>query len=77
MKDTSTDCCSRRRLHENVGMMPQNAYIFNRTIMENMKYARLDATDGEVHEACRKAGIHETIMARSGQYNAPMGENGE
>jgi ABC-type multidrug transport system fused ATPase/permease subunit len=58
-------------------MMPQNPYIFNSTIMNNLRYAKLDATDEEIYEACRKVGIHETIMARSGQYNAPTGENGQ
>ncbi|KAB5515647.1 hypothetical protein GE09DRAFT_1263105 [Coniochaeta sp. 2T2.1] len=51
-------------LHEHIAMMPQNPYIFNRTVAYNVKYANLEATEQEMYEACRKAGIHETIMAR-------------
>ena len=36
--------------------------MFNDTIMSNLKYARLDATDEEVFEACKAAAVHDKIM---------------
>lgn len=57
-------------------MMSQEPYIFNDTVMYNVRYPRPIATDEECHEACRKAGIHDIIMARKGGYQARTGENG-
>ncbi|KAK0702673.1 mitochondrial ATP-binding cassette sub-family B member 6 [Lasiosphaeris hirsuta] len=64
-------------LHENIAMMPQNPYIFNRTVTYNVRYTNPDATDEEMYEACRKAGIHKTIMARKDGYETSMGDNGQ
>jgi ABC-type multidrug transport system fused ATPase/permease subunit len=58
-------------------MMPQNPYIFNRTVKYNVRYTDLDATDEGMHEACRKAGIHKTIMARKYGYETLTGDNGQ
>jgi ABC-type multidrug transport system fused ATPase/permease subunit len=58
-------------------MMPQNPYIFNRTVAYNVRYSNLDATDEEMYEACRKAGIHKIIMARKDGYETWMGDNGQ
>jgi len=58
-------------------MMSQNPYIFNRTVVYNVRYTNLDATDEEMHEACRKASIHNTIMAREDGYETLMGDNGQ
>ncbi|KAJ9129929.1 hypothetical protein NKR23_g12413 [Pleurostoma richardsiae] len=63
-------------LHKHIAMMAQNPYIFNSTVAYNVKYANPDATEQEMCEACRKAGIHETIMARESGYETMLGENG-
>lgn len=65
------------RLRDHIAMMSQNPYIFNSTVLYNVKYANLGATDEEIYEACRKAGIHETIISRKGGYNTLMGEDGQ
>lgn len=43
--------------------MPQDPTLFNDTIMNNIRYSRIDASDSEVHEACKAAAIHDKIMS--------------
>ena len=50
-------------LRERIGVVPQEPMLFNDTIMNNIRYARLSATDKEVHEACRAAAIHDKIVS--------------
>lgn len=45
-----------------MGVVPQDPTLFNDTIMNNLRYARLDATDEEVYEACKAAAVHDKIM---------------
>ena len=56
--------------------MVQTPYYFNRTVLENVRYAKPGASDEEVHEACRRACIHDTIMERGDGYETNVGENG-
>lgn len=63
-------------LREHVGVVPQDPSLFNESIMENVRYARLDATDEEVIEACRAASIHEKILTFTKGYSTRVGENG-
>ncbi|KAK4619468.1 Heavy metal tolerance protein [Fulvia fulva] len=63
-------------LRDSFGMVPQDPALFNTSIMENIKYARLDATDEEVKEACRAAAIHDKIESFPDGYKAKVGERG-
>lgn len=63
-------------LRETFGMVPQDPALFNITIMENVRYARLDATDEEVKEACRAAAIHDKIESFPDEYASTVGERG-
>ena len=63
-------------LREHIGVVPQDPSLFNESIMENVRYARLGATDEEVMEACRAASIHEKILTFSKGYSTRVGENG-
>lgn len=63
-------------LREQIGVVPQDPSLFNESIMENVRYARLDATDEEVMEACRAASIHDKILTFSKGYSTRVGENG-
>jgi len=56
--------------------MQQSPFIFNNTVMYNVRYGNPNATDEECHQACRRAGLHDTIMARDDGYEANTGENG-
>lgn len=50
-------------LRECIGIVPQNAILFDDTIMNNVRYGRITASDEEVFEACRAASIHDKIMS--------------
>lgn len=63
-------------LRENIAMIPQEPSLFHRTIMENIRYGRLEATDQEVMEAACKANAHHFIMALPQKYNTMVGERG-
>ena len=65
-----------RSLREQVGIVQQEVMIFAGTVMENIRYGRLDATDEEVVEAAKKAEIHESILAMPDGYNTYVGERG-
>ena len=63
-------------LHKNIATIPQDPSLFNRTIMENIRYGKLDATDEEVYEAAKKAYCHDFIMALPQGYDSKVGERG-
>jgi ATP-binding cassette, subfamily B, vacuolar membrane transporter HMT1/ACLQ len=63
-------------LRKNIGVVPQDTVLFNESLMYNLKYARPDATDEEVYEACRAASIHEKILAFPDGYETKVGERG-
>ncbi|KAL2259861.1 hypothetical protein VTK26DRAFT_6311 [Humicola hyalothermophila] len=59
-----------------IGVVPQDPTLFNETLMYNLKYARPNATDKEVYDACRAAAIHDRIMGFPDGYNTMVGERG-
>ncbi|KAF2145158.1 uncharacterized protein K452DRAFT_295698 [Aplosporella prunicola CBS 121167] len=63
-------------LREAMGVVPQDPSMFNMSIMENIRYARLDATDEEVYAACRAAAVHDKILSFPDQYRSKVGERG-
>lgn len=63
-------------LRRQIGVVPQDTVLFNDTVMYNLKYAKQDATDEDVYEACRAAGIHDIIMGFSDGYATMVGERG-
>ena len=64
----------RSELREAFGMVLQDTWLFNGTIMENIRYGRLDATDEEVIEAAKAAHVHHFIETLSGGYNMELNE---
>lgn len=65
---------NRSELRELFGMVLQDTWLFNGTIMENIRYGRLDATDEEVIAAAKAAHIHKFIMTQPGGYNMVLNE---
>jgi ABC-type multidrug transport system fused ATPase/permease subunit len=63
-------------LRETMGIVRQDQTFYNDTILENVRFARLEATDEEVHEACRNAVIHEKILSFPNGYHSKIGERG-
>ncbi|KAI5360861.1 putative Type 1 protein exporter [Septoria linicola] len=63
-------------LRDAFGMVPQDPSLFNVSIMDNIRYARLDATDQDVKDACRAAAIHDKIESFPDGYKAMVGERG-
>jgi ABC-type multidrug transport system fused ATPase/permease subunit len=49
-------------LRDRIGVVPQNAILFDDTIVNNIRYARITASDEEVFEACKAACIHDKIV---------------
>jgi ATP-binding cassette subfamily B protein len=63
-------------LQSNLGMVLQNAHIFSGSILENIRYGRLDASDAEVTAAAGLAGARSFIEAFDEGYATPCGEGG-
>ena len=63
-------------LREQIGVVTQESYLFNGTILENLRYAKDDATMEEIEEACRIANIHEFISSQPDGYNTEVGNRG-
>jgi len=63
-------------LRQNTGIVQQDVFIFPDTIMENIRYGKLDATDDEVIAAARQAEIHEDILQMEFGYRTNVGERG-
>jgi ABC-type transport system involved in Fe-S cluster assembly fused permease/ATPase subunit len=63
-------------IRDSIGLVPQDPALFNQTIRQNVRYAKLDATDTEIEDACRAAAIHDDIVSFPDGYNAKVGERG-
>ena len=63
-------------LRDTIGVVTQEAYMFNGTIKENLLFAKNDATQQEIEEACKIANIHDFIMSQPDGYNSQVGNRG-
>jgi ATP-binding cassette subfamily B protein len=63
-------------LRENIAMIPQDPSLFHRSLMENIRYGRIDTTDEEVIEAAKKAHAHGFIEKLQQGYGSLVGERG-
>jgi ATP-binding cassette subfamily B protein len=59
-----------------IGVVTQDAHLFHDSIASNLRYAKPDATDEELRQACRQARIHEVIAALPEGYDTIVGERG-
>jgi subfamily B ATP-binding cassette protein MsbA len=67
---------TQRSLRMNIGMVSQDTFLFHETILDNIRYGRLDATDEEVYEAARQAYAHEFILDQPQGYQTIIGDKG-
>ncbi len=63
-------------IHSRIGIVLQTPHLFSGTVRENIRYGRLDATDGEIEQAARTAGAHEFITRLTKGYDENVGEGG-
>lgn len=63
-------------LREQIGLVPQETMLFSTSVMENIRYGRLEATDEEVIEAAKAANAEEFIKELPEGYDTKLGERG-
>jgi len=63
-------------LRQMIGVVTQDTYLFNGTILENLRYAKDEASDEEIEKACRIANIHDFIAGLPDGYNTVVGNRG-
>lgn len=67
---------TQQAIQSRIGMVLQTPHLFSGTIRDNIRYGRLDATDGEIEEAAHMVGAHEFILALEKGYDEEVGEGG-
>ena len=67
---------TQESLRSQIGMMPQDTFLFSASIMENIRYGKLDATDEEVIEAAKAVSAHDFIMKLEKGYDTELKERG-
>ncbi|HEY5257357.1 MAG TPA: ABC transporter ATP-binding protein [Candidatus Baltobacteraceae bacterium] len=63
-------------LRRDIGIVTQETYLFHETIASNLRYAKPEAGDAELHEAARQANIHDFIQSLPDGYETVVGERG-
>ncbi len=72
----SVGSITQESLRKQIGIVPQDAFLFSGTIEDNIRYGRLDASHEDVIEAARAAGVHDFISHLDRGYDTPVGERG-
>jgi len=67
---------TQKSIHENIGIVQQEVFLFADTIFENIRYGKPEATMEEVIEAAKKAEIYEDILAMPHGFDTYVGERG-
>ena len=67
---------TQKSIHENIGIVQQDVFLFADTIFENIRYGKPDATMEEVVEAAKRAEIYDDIMAMPNGFDTYVGERG-
>ena len=67
---------SLEELRSKIAYVPQNPYLFDGTIKDNISYGKLNSTDEEIIESAKKANAHDFIMEQEAGYNTFIGEGG-
>jgi ATP-binding cassette subfamily C protein len=74
---TSVEQINTANLRDMESFMTQETYLFHDSIKNNLKIAKLDATDAELEIACKKASVHDFIMSLPNGYDTQVGELGD
>ena len=71
VRQVSTDS-----LRQGIGVVPQDTFLFSGTVMQNIRYGRMEATDEEVFQAAKLANAHQFIERLPDGYHTEIGERG-
>lgn len=63
-------------LHKHIAIIPQDVCLFNRTLLENIRYGKTDASEAEVVKAARQASADKFIEKFADKYNTKVGDRG-
>ncbi|CAN5392010.1 lipid A export permease/ATP-binding protein MsbA [soil metagenome] len=67
---------TQKSLRKQIGLVSQDTFLFHDTILQNIKFGRLDATEAEIHAAAKAAFAHDFIMAQPQGYETLVGDKG-
>lgn len=77
VSNRSVDEINTRNLRDMESFVTQQTHLFHDSIRNNLRIAKLDATDDEIIAACKKASVHDFIMTLPKGYDTPVGELGD
>lgn len=77
ISDTSIENINTSNLRDIESYVTQDTHLFHDSIKNNLKIAKLDATDDEIISACKKASVHDFIMSLPNGYDTMVGELGD
>ena len=76
INDTNIENLNLDNLRQNIGFVPQEAFLFSDTIKNNIKFGNKDASDAKIEEAAKNAYIHHNIIDFNNGYDTFVGERG-
>lgn len=65
-----------KSLRKNIGLVQQDIYLFAGTVLDNIRYGKLDATEEEIITAAKQTNAHDFIMALPNGYSTDIGQRG-
>lgn len=77
LSDTDIADVNTKSLRDNESLVTQETHLFHDSIRNNLRIAKLDATDDEIISACKKASVHDFIMTLKDGYDTKIGELGD
>jgi ATP-binding cassette subfamily C protein len=77
LSGTDVSHINTTNLRDMEGFVTQETHLFRDSIRNNLRIAKLDATDEEIETACKKASVHDFIMGLPQGYDTPVGELGD
>lgn len=77
ISDTSIDDINTSNLRDMESFVTQETHLFHDSIKNNLRIAKLNATDKEIENACKKASVHDFIMGLPDGYDTQVGELGD
>lgn len=77
ISDRNIESVNTANLRDMESFVTQETHLFHDSIRNNLRIAKLDATDEEIVSACRKASVHDFIMTLPKGYDTPVGELGD